>query len=98
MGKFKLSLYEQETIISFNRAERNATVYTHEPALKKRLKQLAEEFEEIQLEKEDKDWGSAEYTIPKELATIRKPRSKRILSEEEKELLTNRLLAGKRKA
>ena len=40
----RLSKYEQETIINFNEDEAVASVYTHNPKLKERLKQMAVRF------------------------------------------------------
>ena len=40
----RLNKYEQETIINFNEDEAVASVYTHNPKLKERLKQMAARF------------------------------------------------------
>ena len=38
-----LSLYEQETIINYNEAEKTAGVYTHNKALRRKLERLSQE-------------------------------------------------------
>lgn len=77
----KLSFDEQETIIRWDRRNPEAIVYTFEPALKNRLKEMESQFpDKVQLDNEDN--GSVEYIIPKELISIRKPR---VLSDETKE-------------
>ena len=64
----KLSLIEQETIICFNRAEKCAEVYTYDPKIKKKLKQLSEMSEaDITAMGED---GSVTYKVRKELISI----------------------------
>ncbi len=85
----KLSLDEQETIIRWDRAKQEATVYTHEPALKRKLAEMKKVCPDVILEREDN--GSVEYTIPKKLVAVRKPPKKRSLSSEEKQAITDRL-------
>lgn len=76
----RLTLEEQETIIIWDRKSPEAIVYTFEPSWKRRLKQLAHEYpEQVKLIAEDGD--SVEYTLPKNLISLRKPRS---ISEEER--------------
>lgn len=85
----KLSLTEQETIIRYDRAGKETLVYTFEHPVKRKLASMAKEFEDVKLLNSDN--GSVEYTIPKNLITIRKPHKKRSLSEKEKEAIVNRL-------
>ncbi len=85
----KLSLEEQETIIRYDRATKEATVYTHEPALKRKLADIAKSCAGVVLVARDD--GSVEYTIPKKLITIRKPQKKRTLSADEKQSIADRL-------
>ena len=40
----KLTKYEQETIISFNAGEKNAVIYTRDPAVMRQLDKLAKDF------------------------------------------------------
>lgn len=68
----KLLLEEQETIIRWDRANPKAIVYTFDPALKRKLSELKTGFpDKVILECEDN--GSVEYTVPKNLISVRKP-------------------------
>lgn len=79
--KMGFSLEEQETIILYDRAHSQATIYTFEPSLKRKLKEMAKLFpDKVILESEDN--GSVEYIVPKNLVSVRKPRT---LSDETKE-------------
>ena len=58
-----LSLYEQETIINYNEAEKTAGVYTHNKALRCKLERLAQEHpEDCRLEKASHDGQAVDYT------------------------------------
>lgn len=77
----KYLLEEQETIIRWDRKYPEANIYTFEPSLKRKLKEMEHQFPDmIELEREDKDF--VEYIVPKELISIRKPR---VISDEAKE-------------
>lgn len=69
--------------------KQEATVYTHEPALKRKLTEMKKVCPDVILEREDN--GSVEYTIPKKLVAVRKPPKKRDLSSEEKQAIADRL-------
>ena len=76
-----MTFEEQETIIRWDRKYPEATIYTHEPSLKRKLIELEHQFpNKVKLENSYED--SVEYIVPKELISIRKPR---ILSDEQKE-------------
>ena len=66
----KLSLYEQETIILYNQAESTAEVYTHDPRLLKKLRQLSEKYPD-QIVKKDRQT----FLIPKRCVSVREPYS-----------------------
>lgn len=66
----KLSLYEQETIILYNQAEATAEVYTHDPKLLKKLRQLAEKYPD-QIVMKDRQT----FTVPKRCVSVREPYS-----------------------
>lgn len=71
-----LTPYEKETIILYNQGEKEASVYSFDPKLIRRLKRLAEKYpDEVRLEKEYKN-GSCSYTVPKECVLVREPYSK----------------------
>lgn len=85
----KLSLLEQETIFNWNREEEKAAVYTCDPTLKAKLKKLAMEYPETyKLHREDK--FSVEYIVPKNLISIRSPRAKKSLTDEQRAALSER--------
>lgn len=82
-----ISLLEQETIIIFNRAEKKAEVFTYAPTMKRRLKELAADFEEVR-QIGDNENGGETYILPKNLITIRRPRKQ--LTKKEKTGLASR--------
>ena len=62
----KLSLYEQETIISYNEGDKAASVYTHNKALRRKLEKLAlERPAECRLTATFCDGRAADYEVPK---------------------------------
>lgn len=81
----ELSRYEQETIINYNEAEKIASVFTHNKALRHKLERLAEERpEDCRLIRTTRDGQAVEYEVPKEWMKIT---PKRIASEAQKEQL-----------
>ena len=71
----KLSKYEEETLVLYNEAQSTASVYTHDPKLKEKLKRLSEKYpEQVILEKSDLSGGMT-YTVPKKCVLIREPYS-----------------------
>lgn len=71
-----LTPYERETIILYNQGEKEASVYTHDPKLIRRLQKLSEKHpDEVRLEKDHKN-GSCSYIVPKECVLVREPYSK----------------------
>ena len=77
----KLSRYEQETVINYNVAEREASVYTADPNMMKRMDKLVSQFPEV-FQVENVTEVSKSYLVPKEYIKIRKPR---MVSEEQRE-------------
>lgn len=75
----QLSKYEQETIINYNQGDAEASCYTHDPKLIKRLDELAQKRKEVALVREAE--GMREYTIPKKWVKVRAPKE---YSEEQK--------------
>lgn len=83
-----LSRIEQETIISFNEDEKQANVYTCNPALKRKLAGLAESRpEDCKLLREYPDGIGAEYQIPKRWVKVN---PSRILTDEQRAILSER--------
>ncbi|MCD8381897.1 MAG: hypothetical protein LUC30_03120 [Clostridiales bacterium] len=71
----RLTNQERETIFCYNEAEQTANVYTHSPALRRRLEALAQERpSECRLERTGHDDQAAEYIIPKAWIRVRPPR------------------------
>ncbi len=83
----ELTKYEQETIILYNEEEATASVYTHDPKLKKKLNRLLEKYPEQICLEAGSDRGAVSYLVPKKLVSIREPFSedrRRKLSERQK--------------
>ncbi len=76
----KLSLYEQETIINYNREDAIATVYTRDPGVMKKLDQLVISFPEVYKCIGEIDIDKT-YEIPKSYVNYRRPRK---LTEEQR--------------
>ena len=71
----KLTMLERETILNFNEAERDASVYTHNLALKRKLEQLARERpDDCRLVRTIHDGEAVEYMIPKSWIRVKPPR------------------------
>ena len=72
----ELTKQERETIINFNEAEKEADVYTHNTALRRKLEALAREYpDDCRLARTYRDGEAVEYTVPKSWVYIRRPRS-----------------------
>lgn len=83
--------YERETIIGYNQEDKTATVYTHHPALIRKLDKLCENFPDrfkCNCHKDRLGVPCADYTIPKQYVTIRSPK---ILTDEQKTAARERM-------
>ena len=69
----KLSKYEQETIINFNAEDKEATLYTRDPAVMRRMDSLVIEFPDVYRCIGETDIDKT-YEMPKSSVTYRKPR------------------------
>lgn len=68
----RLTKYEKETIILTSEGDDTYSVYTFNPALKRRLADFARKYPKCcHLESEDKKYGSASYVIDKGRLSIR---------------------------
>jgi hypothetical protein len=67
-----LSLEEKETNINYNDGEKEARIYSCNPALIRKLDKLCEDFPE-QFKKTKEDKYSKWYIIPKKFVRIGKP-------------------------
>lgn len=82
----ELSRYEQETIISYNEAEKTASIFTHNKALRRKLERWAEERpEDCRLIRTTQDGQAAEYEAPRDWLHIYPPRMVKPLTEEQKQ-------------
>lgn len=82
----KLTLYERETIVNFNRGEDSANIYTHDKGWISFLSQHVQPDRTFSS-------GGAEFTVPK--SWIRMPRPPRKASDKQKQALANaRALRG----
>lgn len=71
----KLSKYEAETVVLYNEEESMASVYTHDPKLKEKLKRLSEKYPEQIIFEKSNSSGGVTYTVPKKCVLIREPYS-----------------------
>ncbi len=87
----KLTLAEQETIIRYDREDKMATVYSCDPKMRRRMKEYLEKYPDVVLQ-ESHDDVSDTYKVPKAYLSVSvRPRKKRVLTEEERNVLTERL-------
>ena len=83
----KFTRYEQETVINFNAEEPDATVYTRDKAVMKKLDALVAEFPDVFRCIGETDIDKT-YEMPKSVVTYRK---RRRLSEEQREAAKKRM-------
>ena len=90
-----LSRYEQEVIINFNAEEEHASLYTANPVwirkMDKLLKQNPDQFRLGRVERVKGEVVSKEYIFPKRFVSIRSRDIKRVLTEEQRQELAERL-------
>ena len=89
----KLSRIEQETIINFNEAEGEASVYTHNTALKERLLGLCQDHPSQVRLTADNGRGGLTFALPKKWLKVTPPR---VLSPAQRAVL-DRMNASRRK-
>ena len=82
-----LKRIEQETIINFNVAEREATVYTSDKTTMRKLDALVTEFPDIYKCIKATDIDKT-YSMPKQYVNYRKPRR---LTEERREAIREQM-------
>ncbi len=90
MDKYKLSKYEQETVINLNADEDTATLYTAQPKWIRKMDSLAEKHPEL-FSCIRKDEVSKVYEFPKKLICIRSKEKTMSLTEQQKKAATKRL-------
>lgn len=69
----KLSKLEQESIILYNEEESTASIYTHDPKLKRKLKHLAEKYPDKVYPDRTVHAGAVSYAVPKSCVSVREP-------------------------
>ncbi len=70
----KLSNIEKETVINFNEAERTASIYTHNEALKRQLLELCRTHPEQVCQTAANRWGGLTFELPKKWLKVSPPR------------------------
>ena len=70
----KLTNIEKETVINFNEAERTASVYTHNEALKRQLLELCQTHPEQVRQAASNAWGGLTFELPKKWLRVTPPR------------------------
>ncbi len=70
----KLSNIEKETVINFNEAERTASIYTHNEALKRQLLELCRTYPEQVRQTDANRWGGLAFELPKKWLKVSPPR------------------------
>lgn len=83
----KLSRYEQETIINFNAEEKNATLYTLDRKVMKKMDELVRNYPDLYHLDDETDLDKT-YSFPKSCIKYRKPRA---LSEIQREQARERM-------
>lgn len=83
-----LTKYEQETIINYNQEGKEATCFTYDSSLIRKLDSLCEKHEGIVKTRGGRGWG--EYVFPKSWIKIHAPRK---LSEEQRAKMASRMEA-----
>ena len=89
----ELSNIERETVINFNEAERTASIYTHNSALKAQLIGLCQSYPDQVRQTAANDWGGLTFELPKKWLRIVPPR---VLSPAQREVL-DRMNASRHK-
>ncbi len=70
----KLSMIERETVVNFNEAERTASVYTHNAALKNQLLELCRTHPDQVRQTAANGWGGLTFELPKKWLRVTPPR------------------------
>lgn len=94
MGNYHLSMYEQETVITYNREEKTATVYSADPVVLRKLERLHEKHPDtyrfIEEETMNGEVISKTYIVPKRMIRFGTPVK---MSDEQREAAARRLRA-----
>ena len=88
-NKYKPLNNERETVITYNDAEKEATVYTLNKPLQRKLEKFSEKNSEVV--KTCEDAYSQTYRMPKRFVRFRLPSSRKEMTEDQKEALRLRM-------
>lgn len=77
-----LSKVEQETIICFNNATKEANVFTYSSKLKKKILEYAELFPDMVQIQYTTDEGGVSAIVPKRTVGIRSPKKREVTDEQ----------------
>ena len=86
---YQLTKYEQETIVNYNAGDENATVYTRDKTVMRKLDTLVTEHPDIYRCIGETDIDKT-YTMPKSYVNYRKPRN---ISEAKREQARNMMIS-----
>lgn len=87
-----VSLHEQETVIRFNKEEKTMEVYTAYPSLMRKLSNSAE-YTKVREDRSDGKVIAMYFRADKKMLTLRTKRAtRRAMTEEEKEVVRQRML------
>lgn len=67
----KLTKYERETIVNFNEEEQEASIYTYNSVLKRRLAEFSKKYPKLCYMEKQTEEGSVTYVIDKSRISIR---------------------------
>ena len=70
----RLTNIEKETVINFNEAERTASIYTHNEALKHQLLELCQTHPAQVRQTAANAWGGLTFELPKKWLRVTPPR------------------------
>lgn len=82
-----ISQYEKETIVNFNEDESEATIYTYNKSLLRKLQKFSKEFPEFCKKTGSDEYGMEQYIVRKDRLSIN---LKKPVSEEQKIALQER--------
>ena len=77
MNDYKLSKWEQETVVCFNREERKAVIYTCDPVIMRRMDRLVEQYPDHYTQEREETFSgdviSRTYNVDKRYIRFAKP-------------------------
>ena len=88
-----LSSEEQETVISWDRVDRTARIYTTDRRYIGKLDKL---YDRVRVYRNADGITAVEYEVPEKLISFRRETSKKEYTDEEKRLLVERLKKGRK--